>query len=98
VNTGNLPSIANISLCVKRVTHCTLLDQSNNPGTTGEHENGAAQASLGTVLLDRSNNSLSQDAESASMNAEQVIPCTAEGKGPASLHGFRWDHGKLWES
>jgi hypothetical protein len=98
VNKENLPSTVNISLCVKRVTHCTLLDQSNNLGTSGEHENGAAQASLGTVLLDRSNNSLSQDAKSASMNAEQVTPCTVKGKGPASLHGFRWDHGKLWES
>src|SRR3954447_15350574 len=68
--------------------HCTLLDQSNNPGTAGEHENGAAQASLGTVLLDRSNNSLPQDAESASMNAEQVTPCAVDGEGPSQPPWF----------
>jgi hypothetical protein len=72
VNTGNLPTTANTSLCVKRVTHCTLLDESNNPGTAGEHENGAAQASLGIVLLDRSNNSPPQDAESDT--AERRVP------------------------
>jgi hypothetical protein len=64
VNTGNLPTTANTSLCVKRVTHCTLLDESNNSGAAGEHENGAAQASLGIILLDRSNKSPPQDAES----------------------------------